>query len=283
MRTARLILALCVAACGGGDDGDSGGGEFRPAPGTTWQWQLSDLPIDMSVEAAVYDVDLFTTSQEEIDSLHDAGRAVICYFSAGSFEEFRPDAATFPSEVKGDPLDPPFEDELWLDIRSQAVRDIAQRRLDLAATRRCDAVEPDNVDGYANESGFPLTADDQLDFNRFLAREAHLRGLGVGLKNDLDQIRDLLDDFDWALNEECFAYDECEVYADTFIAADKAVFHAEYVDPGRLDEVCAVTRPLGLSTLIKNIELDAFRLVCPPEPPPAVSPTRRSASGGRRR
>ena len=50
-----------------------------------------------------------------------------------------------------------------------------------------DGVEADNVDGYANDSGFPLTAADQLRFNRFLARAAHARGLSIGLKNDLGQ------------------------------------------------------------------------------------------------
>ncbi len=56
------------------------------------------------------------------------------------------------------------------------------RRLDLAVTKGCDGVEPDNMDGYANDSGFPLTAEDQLTFNRFIANEAHRRGLAVGLK-----------------------------------------------------------------------------------------------------
>jgi hypothetical protein len=75
---------------------------------------------------------------------------------------------------------------------------------------RCDGVEPDNVDGYANDNGLGLTAEDQLDFNRFLAREAHARELSVGLKNDLDQIDELVGDFDWLLNEECHANGECE-------------------------------------------------------------------------
>ena len=138
-----------------------------------------------------------------------------------------------------------------------------RRRLDLAASRGCDAVEPDNVDGYANDTGFDLTAADQLDYNRFIAAEAHNRGLSVGLKNDIDQVGDLEPYFDWALNEECFTYDECARYRDNFLAANKAVFHAEYVEPGRIADVCAVTDPLGLSTLVKKIELDAFRLPCP--------------------
>ena len=100
-------------------------------------------------------------------------------------------------------------------------------RLDRAAERGCDGVEPDNVDGYTNESGFSLSACDQLDFNRFLAREAHARGLSVGLKNDLDQVTQLVGDFDWALNEQCFEFDECGGYA-PWIADGKAVFQVEY-------------------------------------------------------
>jgi hypothetical protein len=136
-------------------------------------------------------------------------------------------------------------------------------RLDLAVQRACDAVEPDNVDGYSNDNGFGLTPEDQIDFNRFIAAEAHARGLSVGLKNDLEQLGELVGDFDWALNEECFTYDECGLYADTFIAAGKAVFHAEYVDESQRDAVCAVTQPIGLSTLIKHIELDAWQVPCP--------------------
>lgn len=251
-------------ASGGGGSGTGGGGQvYQPAPGTTWQWQLSGLPIDTSFDVAVYDVDLFETTDAELQALHGDGRKVICYFSAGSWESFRPDAASFPDSVKGDPLDPPFQDELWLDIRAPEVREIMKTRLDLAAQRGCDGVEPDNVDGYSNSNGLGLTAADQIDFNRFIAAEAHARGLSVGLKNDLDQLADLVDDFDWALNEECFTYDECSLYSDTFIAANKAVFHAEYVDAGQLDAVCAVTKPLGLSTLLKNIDLDAWQSPCP--------------------
>ena len=42
---------------------------------------------------------------------------------------------------------------------------------------------------------FSLTAADQLDYNRFLAEQAHQRGLAIGLKNDLDQVASLVDLF----------------------------------------------------------------------------------------
>ncbi len=237
-----------------------------PATGTSWQWQLSHYPVDTSVDVAVYDVDLFEISDSQLAQLHAAGRKVICYFSAGSREDWRPDAAKFDPADVGRELDG-WPGENWLDIRSSRVRVLMEARLDRAAARGCDAVEPDNVDGYANNSGFPLTEADQVDFNRFLATAAHARGLSVGLKNAVDLIARLEPDFDWALNEECLAYGECAAYA-PFLASGKAVFHVEYVDdtaagPARQAAVCADPSRAGFSTLIKLWDLDAWRLSCP--------------------
>jgi hypothetical protein len=260
LRAAVVVLAaIALGGCGGG------GGEEKAkgfAPGTTWQWQLAGGKIDTSLDVDVYDVDLIDNPASWIEDRHAEGRRVLCYFSAGSYEKWRPDASDFPSEVLGEPLDG-WPGERWVDVRASSLRDIMRARLDLAADKGCDGVEPDNVDGYANFSGFSLTGADQLDYNRFLAKEAHARGLSVGLKNDIEQLGALVDDFDWALNEECFTYHECGAYEDTFIAAKKAVFHAEYVPASELDRVCAVTEPLGLSTIVKHLDLDDFRLACP--------------------
>jgi len=271
------LAALLLFGCGGGSDSinDAGGGSsstdaslvdappgsiWTPAPGTTWQWQLTDT-IDTSVDAAMYDIDLVEAPQPTIDALHALGRNVICYFSAGSYEPYRSDADMLPVSARGNELDG-WPGELWLDTRDATVRNVMRSRLDLAVTKHCDGVEPDNVDGYANDSGFPLTAATQLDYNKFLAAEAHARGLSVGLKNDLDQIGDLLADFDWALNEECYQYSECALLS-PFITAGKAVFHVEYGDPSLAATVCPTTTALGLSTLVKNLDLDAQRTTCP--------------------
>ncbi|MCR9160471.1 MAG: endo alpha-1,4 polygalactosaminidase [Nannocystaceae bacterium] len=237
---------------------------WQPAPGTSWQWQLVG-DIDTSVDVAVYDIDLFDAPQAIIDALHADGRSVICYFSAGSYEEWRDDADAFPAAAIGEPLDG-WPGEAWLDHRDASIRAIMQARLDVALAKGCDAVEPDNVDGYINDTGFALTADEQLDYNRFLASEAHARGLSIGLKNDVDQVGALLDDFDWALNEECVAYQECQTLS-PFIDQGKAVFHVEYVDdtaqgPGLAEQVCPQTTALGFSTLIKEWDLTIWRLPC---------------------
>lgn len=257
-----MSSSMSTGAMGTGSSGSSmGSSMFAPTPGTGWQWQLSGT-LDTTIDVPVYDVDMIETSDAELMKLKADGRKVICYFSAGSYEPYRPDADQFAMADLGNELDG-WPGERWLDTRSAAVRDIMKARLDVAKSRGCDAVEPDNVDGYLNDPGFPLDADTQLDYNKFIAAEAHARGLSVGLKNDMDQAAELEPFFDWALNEECFTYGECGVYTGSFIAAGKAVFHAEYVDAGQLSAVCAVTKPLQISTLIKNLDLDAYRLTCP--------------------
>jgi hypothetical protein len=231
---------------------------WQPAPGTTWQWQLDGV-IDTSVDVEMYDVDLFETPVEVIRQLHAAGRVVVCYFSAGSYEDWRPDAADFPLETLGRPLDG-WPGERWLDIRRlDALGPVMSARLDLAASKGCDGVEPDNVDGFANDTGFVLSAADQRIYNTWLATEAHARGLSVGLKNDLDQVVELLPYFDWALNEECFRYDECDLLL-PFIAAGKAVFGVEY--DGDPADFCPRANSLNFDWLVKNLELDAWRVAC---------------------
>ncbi len=237
----------------------SGTAVWQPAPGTTWQWQLTG-EIDTSFDVAMYDIDLFDVPQSVIDTLHGDGRIVICYFSAGSYEEWRPDAADFPASVRGNPLDN-WPGESWLDIRQiSTLGPIMQARLDLAVQKGCDGVEPDNVDGYSNSSGFPLTANDQLAYNTWLATEAHSRGLSIGLKNDLDQIPDLLPHFDWALNEQCFQYDECDLLL-PFTQAGKAVFGVEY--EGQLADFCPQATANQFSWLLKDLDLGPTRAACP--------------------
>ncbi|MGD9368412.1 MAG: endo alpha-1,4 polygalactosaminidase [Desulfobacteraceae bacterium] len=250
----------------GSDTGDTGGsGRWVPQLGDTWQWQLQGS-VNTSYDVNVYDIDLFDTSPATIQGLHNAGRHVVCYFSAGSYEDWRPDVGGFTSADLGNTLDG-WPDERWLDIRSTNVRDIMAARLDLAVQKGCDAVEPDNVDGYANSTGLPLTAADQLDYNRFLAQQAHQRNLAVALKNDVDQAAALVDDFDFTVNEECHAYDECDAI-NVFIEAGKPVFNAEYDNQyvnnsSAWESLCADALTRGFSTLVLPLDLDdSFRYSC---------------------
>jgi hypothetical protein len=245
---------------GGSGSGGSGGAGWRPAPGVSWQWEIGDA-VDTSVDVALYDIDLFDTPVSVIAGLQARGRKVICYFDT-QYEPNRPDSARFTSDVLGNGI-VGWPGQRWVDIRSPVVHDIMNARLDLAAQKRCDGVEPDDVDGYTNDPGFPLTAADQLAFNRFVAAGAHQRGLAVALKNDLDQVGDLVGDFDFALNEECFAFDECALLR-PFTDAGKAVLQVEYGDDTLAATVCPMAKALRFDTLIKRKSLDAWRVACSP-------------------
>ena len=215
--------------------------------------------LDTSLDVEMYNLDLFDTPQAVIDQLHAEGRIVVCYFSAGSWEDWRSDAGDFPPEVIGDPLEG-WPGENWLDIRQlDSLGPIMGARLDVAARKNCDGVDPDNVDGYTNETGFPLSYQDQLTYNIWLAEQAHQRGLAIGLKNDLDQIPDILPYFEWALNEECFGYDECDLLT-PFVQANKAVFGVEY--ELETSQFCPQANALNFDFLKKNWDLNAWREAC---------------------
>lgn len=239
---------------------DSGqpGGVWQPHPGTSWQWQLSGT-IDTSYQVAMYDIDMFDVSVSTIQTLHSRGTKVICYISAGTWENWRPDAASFPTAVKGNSNGWPGEK--WLDVRSTVVQGLMSARMDIAVQKGCDGLEPDNVDGFSNSTGFPLTGNDQLTFNRFLASEAHKRGLSVALKNDVDQVGALVGNFDFMIDEECFKYSECGTVK-PFIAANKAVFEVEYGSASKATTICPQANAANLDTLIKNLSLDATRTSC---------------------
>ena len=233
------------------------GGLWQPLPGSSWQWQLQGA-IDTTVKAEIFDIDLFDVPQKTIDTLHAKGSKVICYFSAGSWENWRPDANDFPDSVKG--RSNGWPGEKWLDIRQiDVLAPIVGARLDLAVEKGCDAVEPDNIDGYSNNTGFPLGYQDQLAYNRFLADEAHARGLSIALKNDLDQVVDLVSEFDFAVNEQCFEYNECDLLL-PFVEAGKAVLAVEY--QGSPESFCPKANQMGMDVLKKRMDLDAWRIDC---------------------
>lgn len=283
-----FVAATVITGCNGKapgsslvDDGgiDPGTGDagtdswWQPSPGQSWQWQLSGSPIDTSVDAEIFDVDVDSTEAATVASLHAAGRKVICYIDVGSWETYRSDANDFPSAILGNGVDG-WPDERWVDIRAldapqgptgKTLRQILLARLDTCRSKGFDAVEPDWLDSYLNPTGFPLTASDQLTFNQFIASAAHQRGLGVALKNDKEQTAALVDTFDFGVDEECQQWSECigpgtagDPGWSPFLQAHKAVLNAEYTD-----QTTTCQQPTGFSSILKHRQLDAYRKVCP--------------------
>lgn len=203
------------------------GSWWKPGVDTLWHWELDSTPdVVNTYPVAMYDIDLFNNDASVVAALHAKGIKVICYFSAGSYEDGRPDSNRFTAADKGQKME--GWPEYWIDTRSANVRSIMADRIQLCKDKGFDGVEPDNIDGYSNNTGFPLTYNTQLDYNRFLADTAHNLGLAILLKNDGDQAVDLWQDFDGELNEECFTYNECDVLHTYFVQNNKPVFHVEY-------------------------------------------------------
>ena len=89
---------------------------WRPRPGSTFQWQLTGQPIDTSVLASAYIIDLYANDASVVKDLADRGRKVVCYVNFGVREEFLPDKDAFPQDVIGKPWNG-SSNARWLDIR----------------------------------------------------------------------------------------------------------------------------------------------------------------------
>ncbi|HEX4334496.1 MAG TPA: endo alpha-1,4 polygalactosaminidase [Polyangiaceae bacterium] len=276
LRFALLALVIGVAGCDGttgtlvklvGAEPDSsptaaphidaGAVSSSPLSATAWQIQLSGT-LDTTIDVGWYEVD-FDTDASTIAALHARGRTVSCYVSAGTDEAWRDDSADFPASAVGNALSD-YSREHWVDVRDATVRSVNQRRLSLARTRGCDGVELSNIQGHTVDSGFPLTAADDLAYARFLLGVAHGEGLTAGVSSD-DLVGSLAPEMDWGLTEECLSYGTCDAWR-TLVDAHKAVFMIEYGSAVDAPVLCPQAAALGFSLVIKRSSLDAFRVGC---------------------
>jgi hypothetical protein len=141
----------------------------------------------------VYIIDASYNDARTTGAIRAKGGFPVCTFSAGAYEGWRADAAN---------LTDADHSGVWLDVRSANVRAVMRARIAACKAAGFVAVVAGDADAYADLSnGVGLTAADQVDYNIFLAQEAHAAGLGVGLKNDVEQVAQLLPYFDFFVNE----------------------------------------------------------------------------------
>jgi len=261
-----LVIIILLMICGCSDNNDNMIPTPAPSPvddplNISWQIQYTGA-IDTSLNVERYHLDLFDTSEQTISLLHSRGIKVYCYISVGSWEDWRPDKNKFPKELIGKDYQG-WEGEKWLDIRQiDKLAPIMTARFELCKNKGFDGIEPDNIDGYDNDTGFNISFQDQLNYNIWLAQEAHKRSLTIGLKNDQEQVNALLHYYDWAIIEDCFVQGWCDKYI-PFINNKKPVFAIEYTDTGiKPEQFCPQANSMNFNAILKNRNLDAFRIAC---------------------
>jgi len=124
--------------------------------------------------------------------------------------------------------------ENWVDIKSNAVWQVMKERIKMASDKGCDAIDPDNMDGYdnmiKNTKGGALTKfseNDSVKYLKYMADEAAKLNMSTGLKNSLSIIPKVSTYVQFAVNEECAKVKECAEYKQ-LLTNGKPVFHIEY-------------------------------------------------------
>jgi hypothetical protein len=227
---------------------------WRPPAKLTFYWQLQGT-LNTSVPASVYDVDGFETSASEVAALQAAGRHVVCYIDVGTAENFRPDYSEFPSSVLGKSNGWPGEK--WLDIsKLSVIEPIMSARFRMCQEKGFDAVEPDNMEGAFNRTGFSITPQQQLTYNEWVAEEVHSLGMAVLQKNDAQQAAEQEPFFDGVLTEQCNEYRECGDYK-PYLQAGKPVINAEY--KLKTARFCSADEAAGIIGARFNLALNGRR------------------------
>ncbi len=238
---ALVVLALALAAAMPAAAAGASGGWWKPPQKLTWFWQLQGK-VSNARPVAAYDIDGFENEASEVAALHAQGKRVICYIDVGTAEKFRPDYSSFPASTLG--RSNGWPGERWLDIRRlSAIEPIMAKRFAMCREKGFDAVEPDNIEAFSNHSGFPITAQQQLTFNEWIAGEAHSLGMAVLQKNDGQQTPQLQPYFDGALSEQCNQYSECADFQ-PYLTAGEPVLNAEY--QRSTAQFCAADRAAGM-------------------------------------
>lgn len=257
---------MSAGGAGGGAMGGSGGGSipagswWKPTAGLSWQWQIGGGTIDPSLAVDVFDID-WEQNASVVMQLHQAGKKVICYVSVGSWENWRPDASDFPAAVLGNDY-PGWPGEKFVDIRAQALRDLMAKRFDACQMKGFDALEPDNMDVFSDNSGFPLTRSDGVDYAKWLATESHNRGMAIVQKNASEITSSIQSVYDGALTEDCYSGGNWCSDMQPYIDANKPVFACEY-SSSSFGAACSWGKPLKYSFILKSMDLNAPVTFCP--------------------
>lgn len=246
---------------------------WTPTSDTTWQYQLEDI-IDTQVDVEVFNINL-NNSKAMVSALKAKGKKVICYFSVATNETFREDSALFPDSIQGETYEG-WSDEAWLDITQlEILKPIMLARIEACQAKGFDGVEFDDIDIYNYQTlengevirtgtNFGIQPEDSIRYFRWLASEAHARGLAVGLKNSPEILEDVIDLIDFMVIDGCYAGAWCHKAA-LPISMNKPVFMVDYTDSNlNFEQMCHVAALYGYSAIFRDRSLNAETVsLCP--------------------
>ncbi len=208
----------------------------------------------------VYEVD---NAASTVAGLRAKGTHVICYISVGTYENWRPDAASFPAGLLGSGNGWPGEK--WLNVSAAStyyaqLQAIMTACLQMCSSKGFDAVEFDNMDGSENSTGFAISSTQNNTYLEWLAATAHSLELAAFQKNYVDQSAVLAPFLDGAIDEEWFQYSECSSLA-PYTAAGKPILEAEYsTSPA---SYCGAADAVHVNAVLYDLILDgAVRVTC---------------------
>ncbi|WP_447914182.1 endo alpha-1,4 polygalactosaminidase [Microbacterium phyllosphaerae] len=242
MRRARVALAattlLALALSGCATTAPDATSTFvLPPAGATPDYQLGGA-YDPADGVGIVGRD---RSDEPAEGLYS-----ICYVNG--FQTQPGELDTWPTHLllqrDGETVfDPDWADEALLDTstddRRESIAETVAPWIEGCADAGFDAVEFDNLDSYTR-SDDALTLDDNLALAALLVDVAHDSGLAAGQKNAAEDAAVLHEraGFDFAVVEECAAYEECAAFTDVY---GDAVIDIEYSDelPRTFAEMCA--------------------------------------------
>ena len=242
------------------------GVKLPPTGKVIWDWQIgasTDASIGLPAGANLIDLDGFGVSAATVAALKSKGAYMVCYLDVGSYEPGRPDSARYPSYLKLQ-QDPDWPAEYFLDITdvfkpNSVLASILTDRMKMCKSKGFDALEPDNLQNDENVSGGRITSQQQLDFNGWIADQAHANGLAVFQKNGPDKILEtdrtgkmMVEKFDGILNEQCQQYSECGPLAE-YTKRGKLALNVEYRKSVALN--CTLMHSNGIVALKKDLGL----------------------------
>lgn len=263
--TMMLALAQCSPAVGPGTAPEGNGSSHRrsaPAlPPTTgvFDYQLDGTDDTVSIDGRAHPV---TVVVRDAASAPLEGAYNVCYVNG--FQSQPEDAAMWRDhpellleDAAGEPVtDPDWPGEYILDPSTSTQREkivqILGPLIAGCAAAGFDAVEIDNLDTFTR---FPqIEQDAALALASVYVALAHEEGLAIAQKNTAEITRIGHDEigFDFAIAEECAAWDECGAYAQVYGPHVLQIEYPDTLEAAGITFENACTRPDRAPLIIRR-------------------------------